>query len=224
MSLMKSQKLIQNKYPLYIYGAGGHGKVVLDAAISNKYLIKGFLDDDNNKWKSFIVDYPILGDLSSIEGYEKGDMRIIVAIGDNRNRFKKVNDVIQKGYLFQSVVHKKAIISSYSFIGQGSMIIAGVVINIGTQVGKHVIINTGATVDHDCKINDFVHVAPGVHIGGEVQVGEGTLVGIGSVVKPGINIGSWSIIGAGAVVVEDIPAGVVAVGVPARVIRRVEER
>lgn len=219
---MTSHELSQNEYPFYIYGAGGHGKVVLEAAISNNYFIKGFFDDDTNKWNSNIFGYPVFGDISFLDCQNKEEIRIIVAIGDNRLRYSKVSEFTQKRLRFQSVIHKQAIISSFSTIGQGSMVIAGAIVNIGTCIGHHVIINTGATVDHDCTISDFVHVAPGVHLGGEVQVGEGTLVGIGSVVKPGVNIGSWSIIGAGAVVTQDIPDRSVAVGVPARVTRKIE--
>jgi acetyltransferase-like isoleucine patch superfamily enzyme len=73
-------------------------------------------------------------------------------------------------------------------------------------------------------IGDHAHVAPGVHTGGEVRIGEGTLVGIGATVMPGCSVGSWSVIGAGAVVTADLPGSVTAVGVPARILRRLNSR
>ena len=219
---MKSHDQTQSEYSLYIYGAGGHGKVVLEAAISEEYPIKGFLDDDCNKWNSEIVNYPVYGNIYFFDTLDKNKVRIVVAIGNNLLRKTKVIELSNKGLSYQSVIHKKAEVSKFSSLGNGSMVIAGAIINIGTQIGDHVIINTGATVDHDCMIQDFVHIAPGVHMGGEVKVGEGMLVGIGSVVKPGVKIGAWSIIGAGAVVTSNIPDRVVAVGVPARVIREIK--
>jgi sugar O-acyltransferase (sialic acid O-acetyltransferase NeuD family) len=219
---MKSREQNQSEYILYIYGAGGHGKVVLEAAISDKCSIKGFLDDDNDKWNRKIVGYPVYGGVSFSDTLDKNKVRIVVAIGNNLIRKSKVIELSKKDLSYQSVIHRKTLVSPYSSLGEGSMIIAGAIINIDTHIGDHVIINTGATVDHDCLIQDFVHIAPGVHMGGEVQVGEGTLVGIGSVVKPGVKIGAWSVIGAGAVVTSDIPDQVVVVGVPARIVREIK--
>ncbi|MCX6090103.1 MAG: acetyltransferase [Candidatus Atribacteria bacterium] len=222
---MKYQKLSEEEstgYSLLIYGAGGQGKVVLDSALFGGHRVLGFLDDDPDKWGMQLQGYPVFGGLSILEKNNFSQIRIVVAIGVNALRQKKVNCIKGEGYFFVPVVHPKTIVSPFSTIDEGTMVIAGAIINIETQVGKHVIVNTGSTIDHDCRIGDFVHVAPGVHIGGEVMVGEGTLVGIGAVVKPGVKIGSWSVIGAGAVVIEDLPDSVVAVGVPAKVIRKVE--
>jgi len=87
-------------------------------------------------------------------------------------------------------------------------------------IGKHVIINTCASVDHDCKLEDFVHIAPCVHLAGGVLVGEGSLLGVGSSVIPYRRIGKWSIVGAGSVIVNDIPDHVTVVGVPAKLIKQ----
>ena len=100
--------------------------------------------------------------------------------------------------------------------GQGVAVMANVAINPDTYVGDHAIINTGATVDHDCHIARFAHIAPGVHLTGEVTVREGTLVGAGVATIPGVTIGKWCVIGTGAVVTKDVPDSVIAKGVPAR--------
>lgn len=97
----------------------------------------------------------------------------------------------------------------------------GVVINADTAVGKHCIINTSASADHDCIIEDFVHISPHAALCGGVTVGEGAHIGTGAIIIPGKKIGAHSIIGAGAVVLRDIPPNVVAVGNPARVIKSV---
>lgn len=87
-------------------------------------------------------------------------------------------------------------------------------------IGEHVIVNTGATIDHDCIVADYAHLAPGVHLAGSVHVGEGAFLGIGSVVSPGVKIGRWSTLGAGAVAIHDLADGVVAAGVPAIALKR----
>ncbi len=53
-----------------------------------------------------------------------------------------------------------------------------------------------------------------------MTVGQGALVGIGATVMPGRSVGDWSVVGAGACVIEDVPAGVTVVGVPAKPLQR----
>jgi acetyltransferase EpsM len=95
------------------------------------------------------------------------------------------------------------------------------VIQSGVRIGRHVIINTCAIVEHDCTIEDFVHVSPNSTICGNVRVGEGTHVGAGTVIIPGINVGRWSIIGAGSVIIRDVPDSVMILGNPGRIIKTV---
>ena len=94
----------------------------------------------------------------------------------------------------------------------------GVVINARATIGKQVILNTGCSIDHDCFLEDFVHISPGVALAGNVRVGEGTHIGIGAVVIPGVKIGKWCTIGAGTVVLKDVPDGAMVVGNPGRMI------
>jgi sugar O-acyltransferase (sialic acid O-acetyltransferase NeuD family) len=88
-----------------------------------------------------------------------------------------------------------------------------------TKIGEHTIVNTGASIDHDCAIGSFCHIAPQVTLCGEVSVGDGTIVGSGTTVVPGITIGKWCKIGAGSVVTKNIPDFGVSVGNPARIIK-----
>ncbi|NMA64614.1 MAG: acetyltransferase, partial [Clostridiaceae bacterium] len=103
--------------------------------------------------------------------------------------------------------------------GSGTVVMAGVVINSSTRIGKGCIINTGATIDHDNVIEDYVHISPGVNTAGTVRVGCGTWLGIGSVVSNNITVTNNCRVGAGAVVVKDITETGTYVGVPARRIR-----
>ena len=101
-----------------------------------------------------------------------------------------------------------------------SIVVAGAVLNAESVIGQNVIINTLAGVDHECVIGDGAHIGPGAHLGGGCRVGRGTWIGIGACVKDRIAIGENSIVGAGAVVLNDIPSGVIAYGVPAKVVRK----
>ena len=98
----------------------------------------------------------------------------------------------------------------------GTAVMAGVVINNSSRIGKGCIINTSSSLDHDNFIEDYVHISPGVRTAGSVNIGKGTWLGIGSVVSNNANICSGCIVGAGAVVLKDISESGTYVGVPAR--------
>jgi len=96
------------------------------------------------------------------------------------------------------------------------VVFAGAVIQPDAAIGGHAIVNTAASIDHDCVLGDFVHVAPGVRLAGSVVLGEGAMLGIGTVAIPGARVGAWSVVGAGAAILGELPANVVAIGTPAR--------
>ena len=205
-----------------IIGGGGHAQVIADALLcmaerSEKIDFVGYLDDDANLKGRVQRGGSILGKIDELNRIEHD--AVVIGIGSNSTRMKVFNQLQGQGVRFTTVIHPSAVIAHDVTIGQGTVIFAGTVINTGSVIGSNVIVNTGATVDHHANIGSHVHIAPGVHLGGTVTVGEGAFIGIGSNVLPNLKIGPWSTIGAGAVVVNDIPAEVTAVGIPARVIK-----
>jgi sugar O-acyltransferase (sialic acid O-acetyltransferase NeuD family) len=206
---------------LYIIGAGGHGQVVLDCARASGFEIGGFLDDNEELYGKIINGVEVIG---KVELSKRLDGLFIVAIGDNTKR-KEVVETLNFGKgKFAKVIHPSATIGSNVEIGEGSMIIGGVVVNTNTKIGRHVIINTSSSIDHHNEIGDFVHIAPGTHTGGNVHVGEGAFVGIGVSVIPEVKVGKWSIVGAGSVIIEDVPDYATVVGNPGKVIKIRGER
>ncbi|MDD3744624.1 MAG: acetyltransferase [Lentimicrobiaceae bacterium] len=200
---MKPQKKI------WIYGASGHGKVVLDCLSANSMICHGFIDDSPSK-KQFI-GYDVLNH-SVIDVNDN----LVIGIGDNKTR-KSLSEKIAVKYL--KVVHPTATISSYTTIRSGSVVFHHSVIQTGTSIGKHCIINTKASIDHDCNIDDFVHISPGAILCGNVQVGELSWIGAGAVIIQGTKIGKNTIIGAGSVIIHDIPDNSVVVGNPGKIIK-----
>lgn len=132
----------------------------------------------------------VIKDILSLGVYV--DDACIVAIGDNAARKHEAER--HQHWAFAIVRHPSAIIARDAVIGIGSVIMAGAVIQPGVVIGKHCIVNTGATVDHDCVLGDYVHVAPGAHLCGHVEIGEGTLIGVGVGIAPLCKVPAWSIV------------------------------
>ena len=208
-----------------IWGAGGHGRVVADIVERQQiYKMLGFVDDEEDLWGRRVDGYPVLGQVLDYRQVGFSSSQLILAIGSNEVRHQLAESVETAGLKFATAIHPSAQIGRDVVIGSGTVVMANAVINTGARIGDHVIINTGATVDHDCVIEDFVHVAPGAHLAGNVTVGSGAFVGIGCCAIPGVKIGRWSVIGAGSTVIRDISDYVTAVGTPAASITTAIER
>jgi sugar O-acyltransferase (sialic acid O-acetyltransferase NeuD family) len=196
----------------YIFGAGGHGKVVLDALRVNNLNCDGFIDD---KPVNICCGVPVYNILVIEPDSQK---KIHLAIGNLDIRVKLISQL--KEYSFFSVQHPKAVVSSSSIVGIGSFIAATAVIAPYSYVGNHVIVNHGAIVDHDCVIGDICHIAPRAVLGGNVKIGNRVLIGSGAIILPSITIADDAIIGAGAIVTKNISTGLTVVGNPAKILNK----
>lgn len=197
---------------MYLFGASGHCKVIIDIIASEEDLtIEGIVDD-----------HPKHNDIFNIPVYNTkmfqtfADKQVIISVGDNSTRKKIVSHLAAQ---YPVAVHARAIVSNHASIGGGTVIMAGAVVNPDAVIGQHCIINTAAVIEHECKISSFVHVSPNAALAGDVTVGEGTHIGIGAMVIQGIKIGKWVTIGAGTVVITDVPDYAVVVGNPGKIIK-----
>ncbi|ADI28209.1 acetyltransferase [Geobacillus sp. C56-T3] len=205
--------------PIVVIGQGGHSKVVQDMiAADGRYQIVAILDDKYQEMNE--RDGMVYGPVSVVSDLidEDPDVKLIIAIGNNRVRADIVERIQVDHERFATIIHPSAVISPSARIGAGTVVMPNCVVNAHAEIGKHVIINTGAIVEHDNRIGDYAHISPNATLTGNVVIGEGAHVGAAATVIPGIRIGSWSLIGAGSVVIRDILDGKKAVGCPARLL------
>ncbi|KXG81464.1 acetyltransferase [Pseudomonas mosselii] len=200
---------------LAILGASGHGKVVADTAQCCGWQVVDFYDDawperqSNGFWQ-------VAGDSALLRERLHEYDGVVVAIGNNPIRFRKLLELESAGGRLCTLVHPAATVSRHALIGTGTVIFAGAVVNADARVGLGSILNTGCSVDHDCVLGDGVHISPGAHLAGGVRVGDLSWVGIGASVRQLVTIGMSVTVGAGAAVTADIADGLTVVGVPAR--------
>jgi sugar O-acyltransferase (sialic acid O-acetyltransferase NeuD family) len=157
------------KMKVIIIGAGGHGKVVADAIIKeNKYELIGFADDNKLIGETVYLNYKVVCAIQAME-IQKFAAGFIIAIGNNKIRAEKFDDLkltIQP----IKVIHPFSCLANDISVGEGTVILAGAVINPGTKIGFNCIINSHVLIDHDCVLNDHVHIGQSVSLGSGNQV------------------------------------------------------
>lgn len=196
---------------VFLFGYSGHAYVIIESLLDAGYRIEGYFDFKEAKKNPYSLDY---------FGYEEevdvksivGNNLVFPSIGDISIR-KKVIRLFEELHLNQFVakdpsanISKTALINPSTYIGKN------VLLNAQTEVGKGVILNTGSIIEHECKLSDYVHIAPGAVLCGNVSVGEESFVGANSVVRQNVEISERIVIGSGSVVTSNVKESGVWVG------------
>jgi sugar O-acyltransferase (sialic acid O-acetyltransferase NeuD family) len=221
LRVVKKCDLGEMNNPTIIIGYSGHAYVVLDILVSQHYPIIGYCDSTEKSYNPFNINY--LGKES-----DEGTLSILaenhyfVSIGDNYIRAKvldKLTALFDNAAL--NVIHAKAVCSNLiEWHPQGGILVAAnATINPLVKIGKGVICNTSCSIDHECILGNYVHIAPNAVLCGNVKVGDNSFIGANSVIKQGIIIGKNAIIGAGSVILNNVPDNVTIVGNPGKIIK-----
>lgn len=209
--------------PLVVVGGGGHARVLIDALLLGGHTLIGLTDPDPALQGKDVLGVPVLGDDAHILKFAPDEIRLVNALGSTGSTAAR-RAVFERwggrGYTFARVTHPSAVVAASAQPGAGVQLLARSVVGPGALLGPNSLVNTGAIVEHDCRVGAHVHLAPGVTISGGVTVGDGCHLGTGCVVIQNVTVGAGCVVGAGAVVTRDVAPHTLAVGVPARPIRK----
>ena len=208
---------------MVIFGAGGFGREVawLIEEINReeeKYKLLGFIDDDISLVGKDVNSYPVLGGMDYLQSHP--GLGMVVSLGDPVARLKAINRIKKYQLIYPNLIHPSVLIGNNVSIGIGNVICAGSIITVNIRIGNFCHLNLKTSVGHDCILGDLTTTACSVDFAGYSHTKAGVYFGNQSTLLPSTSVGEFSIIGAGAVVNRNIPDGVVAVGVPAKVIKR----
>lgn len=204
------------KKKIILVGAGGHARVVYDALIKIYHDIEVFVCDElvSQKDKFFFDNKIYMLSADCKNKLDTSDFH--VAIGNNNVRQRIYNNLHSLEFQPMTVIHPQSTLACNISISTGCFIAANSIVGPCSKIGQGVIVNHAAVVDHDCIIEDWVHVGPNATLGGGVSIGARSLIGSGSTILPGVRVGRDCIIGSGAVVTKNIASNTTAIGMPAK--------
>lgn len=196
---------------IVVYGAGGHGKAVVELIQAlGDYRIEGFIDDGLSPGEE-VMGLPVLGGAEVLGKYRARGIgqaaNAVGGIGDIRSRVQVAKRLRAVGYSLPTLVHPTAFVEASAQLATGVQVFPLAYVGSQAQLANGVIVNTAAVVSHDCRLDQHANIAPGSLLAGAVEVGEFTLVGMGVTINLEAKIGRNCRIGNSAVIKQSVPEG-----------------
>ena len=205
---------------LGIYGGGGLGREAL--------LLAQQINQDA-RWSeiSFIDDVTSEAEIGGVavrrfHDVDFADTEIVIALGEPASRQKLMEKVLAKTTL-ATLVHPQVFVPPQSEIGAGSIVCSGAFISCDVRLGENVLIQPQACVGHDSVVGAHSVISSNVTLAGHCAIGQRVFIGMNCAVKEQTTVGDDAIIGMGSAVFSDIAQAAIALGNPARVMRRNEQ-
>ncbi|MDD2542392.1 MAG: acetyltransferase [Desulfuromonadaceae bacterium] len=209
---------------LFPFGGNARESLMSVFAINEKTVeweIMGFIDDDRSLHGKECCGIKVLGGRELLKEFP--DAQIIAVPGSPTNYLRRKNILdslpVDKSR-FATIIHPSVGRSPDATIGYNTIIMSNVVISCGVTIGNHCVILPNTVVSHDSAVGDYCCIGSNVSISGSVHIDPSCYIGSGTKIREDISIGSGALVGLGSNVISDIPAGVIAVGSPAKVIRK----
>jgi len=223
--------MAQPRIPLVMIGAGGFAAILHEILSARPDVtLLGCTDKALGVSERSLdegVTLKILGDddiIPQLADKHRG-LRAVFALGPDlmETRARLMRTLEAQNILFLSVIHASAVISSLAKIGEGTVIREGATVSASAEIGPCGLLNLGASIDHDAKLARNVYVGQGAKISSHVQIGPNVVIEMGASVNSRVTVGQGARVTGGAFVNSDIPDHAVVVGVPARVVRFIDQ-
>jgi sugar O-acyltransferase (sialic acid O-acetyltransferase NeuD family) len=209
--------------PLILVAASGLAREVLSMLESiPQFSVVGILDDEPSLRGTSVRGNPILGPLDAVARYPEAQLLLCAGRGSARRHiFERLAALGVEDGRYATVTDPSAAVSRTCSIGAGSILLAQSALTTDVRLGRHVVVMPNATLTHDNVLEDFATICAGVSLGGSVTIGAAAYIGMNASVRERVIVGPDSTVGMAACVLNDIPAGEVWAGVPARSLTRV---
>lgn len=208
---------------MLIIGAKGHAKEILDVFEKNNFIEDIFFFDDISEDipDTIFSKYPVIKSLKTLNRFNINQRIFVLGLGNPFFRRQLSLKFQNLGWKLSSLISNNTLIGNYNVVlEKGLNIMHHVIISSDVEIGEGCLINARASIHHNVRIGKYCEISPGVCLTGNVIVNNFTFIGAGSIVIPKIKVGKNCIIGAGSVVNRDIPDNSVAVGIPAKIIKK----
>ncbi len=203
--------------PLLLVGAGGLAReVIASVRATGLYEVVGVLDDNAALHGSIFDGVPVVGPVVDAAAR---DEHVLVCVGSGVARERIVRRMLLAGVepeRFARCIDRSVRIPETCAVGDGSILLQGVVLTSGIGVGSHVVAMPGVVLTHDDEVSHYATLAAGVLLGGGVRIGRAAYLGMGACVRQGLTVGDYATLGMGAVLLHDLPQRETWAGVPAR--------
>ena len=211
---------------LGIYGSGGAGKEVFDLLqespkVRALWQEAVFIDDTVEAGEFWGLRRFPFADFRKIFAPE--EVRIVIAVGEPKNREMLYERVKAAGYSLATLVHDTAIVSEGVKLGEGVVLQEGVRVSAEAELGENTFVNHRAMIGHNTRIGKHCQLSASVMIAGKVSIGDVVFAGVSCCMRDRIAVGSHSILSMGAVVLKDVRPHRIVLGNPAREIAENKE-
>ena len=211
---------------LLIFPFGGNGKESLISILAindirPEWEVIGFIDDNQSLHGKEYAGVKVLGGRDMLQAYP--DAFVLAIPGSPKGYLRRKPTIDSLGIeasRFATIIHPSVVIAPDAAIGRNTLLMPHVVVSCGVRVGNHCVVLPNTVIAHDSAVGDYCCIGSNVSISGSVSIGSECYIGSGVKMRENIHIGDRTLIGLGSNVLSDIAAEVVAVGSPAKEMRK----
>lgn len=193
-----------------IIGASGHSAEITDyithynnsVAPELCFDVVGYIDDNKESYNNYSFLGPYIG---TIKDHEVSlDAEYIMGIANIQFRRTIIQNFLEKGARFATLIHPTAIISPSAIVGEGCVVAHNASIGPKAIIGNFNMLNSRCTIGHDSTIGNFNFIGPQVVLSGFTKVGNNNMFGVNSATIPTIEIGNNNTIAAGMIITKTV--------------------